>query len=546
MLPHRQPLLRGLAVASMATCAAVTVFAQETAPRPLSESERIAHVLNRFSLGPTPELVNEVRRKGITKWLDDQIEGRAGGDTDLTSRLRQLESIWLTNREVVDRYAKRPQPDETQKERRERQRLRNVPRAELLESVLLLAIEDRNQVRQVAADIFRNHFCVSVDKGRVRYFATEYEREVIRRGVFGTFGEMLSASAHHPAMLVYLDNVVSRRAPTKAELKKIEMRTRARTDSKELGEEASDIAAQRGLNENYARELLELHTLGVDNYYTQRDVEHVARALTGWTVENDRTKPLTFRFRPEMHSNGDKRLLRSSIKENQKDPHAEGERVLALLEAHPGTARFLAWKLCKHLVTDDPSDELVARIAKVFEKSDGDLPTVYRAIVRDPEFFERRHYKAKFKRPFEFAVSALRVTGADVKHTRGIQRALTSMNEALYACKDPTGYYDQAEAWRDAGAMAVRWKFAMDLSRGRVPGVTLPRELYAGLSEETPELWKDQLLFRLLPDAPEPRTSRVLDRMVGAYLAKKPKPKVQELAPYIVGSILGSPEFQKQ
>jgi len=521
VLPPRTRLARLAALLCLAIAASTVSLAQDAAPLPLSDTERVAHFLNRFTLGPTPELVTEVRKKGITEWLDDQMNGRVGGDTALTSRLRKLESIWLTNREVLNRYVPSAPKDETPEARRRRQRRRNVPPDELRESVLLLA-------------------------GQVRYFATEYEREVIRRRTFGTFGEMLRASAHHPAMLVYLDNVVSRRAPTKGELKKIEMRVRAQTKSKERGEEASDIAAQRGLNENYARELLEWHTLGVDNYYSQRDVESVARALTGWTIENDKTKPLEFLFRPEMHCDGNKSLLRASVKENRKDPRAEGERVLDILESHPGTAHFLSWKLCRHFVTDDPSPELVARIEKAFESSDGDLKTVYRAIVTDPEFFDRRHYKSKFKRPFEFVVSALRATGAEIQHTRGIQRALVSMSEALYQCKDPTGYYDQAEAWRDAGAMAVRWKFAMDLARGRVPGVTLPRSLYAGLSEDTPEIWKDQLLFRLLPDALGPRTTRVLDRMVSAYLAEDPKPKVEALAPYIVGSILGSPEFQKQ
>jgi len=527
--------------------------AQEGKPREntLTEHERVLHFLNRFTLGATPELVRDVKVIGIRAWLDLQLEDKDEGSGVLPEALRDLDSLWLTNRELVDRYVKRVDKDATPEQRRERNRLRSVPRRELRDSVVLRGVYGSNQVREVAADFFRNHFCVSVDKGRVRQYATTHERDVIRAHVFGKFGDMLRGSATSPAMLVYLDNVVSRRPPTKAELKKIEMRVRQRTKSKEAGLEAADIATQRGLNENYARELLELHTLGVDNYYTQRDVENVAMALTGWTISNDPDHGHDFEFRRKMHYDGDKVFLNRRIARDKKAPIAEGFKILSILTRHKGTARYLSFKLCRYFVRDDPSPELVDRIATVWMKCNGDLPTIYRAIVDDPEFFKARNYRSKFKRPFEFVVSALRATRAEIKHVNGIHRALADMSEDLYGCKDPTGYYDQAEAWQDAGAFAVRWKFANDLVAGRIKGVIVPDSLYDGLRKIRAESWKDHLVERLLPAGLTPRTEAILDRMIARDLKKNPKlllpdSGVKELAPQIVGLILGSPEFQQQ
>ncbi len=531
---------RSTAIVLVFACAA---FGQE---RTLTEDERVLHFLNRFTLGATPELAREVKATGIRAWLDLQLDGKVEESRYLIKQLAELKSLGLTSRQVMAQYILPLPKDATPKQRRERNQRRNIPRRELRDSVVLCGVYGTNQVREVAADFFRNHFTVAVDKGRVREYATEYEREVVRRHVFGNFGDMLHASATSPAMLVYLDNVVSRRPPTKAELKKIEMRVRLATKSKDAGQEAVDIASQRGLNENYAREILELHTLGVDNYYTQRDVENVAMALTGWTVSNDKEEGHVFRFNPAMHYDGDKVFLNRRIARNKKNPVAEGEKILSILTRHKGTARYLSFKLCRYFVRDDPSPEMIERIAAVWTKCKGDLPTVYRAIVDDPEFFEARNYRSKFKRPYEFVVSALRATRAEIKHVNGIHRALTAMSENLYYCKDPTGYYDQAEAWQDPGAFAVRWKFANDLVQGRIPGVTVPSALYDGLRHWRADRWKEQLVRRLVPSGLTPRTETILDEMIARYLEKKPDPKVAQLAPLIAGLILGSPEFQQQ
>lgn len=529
---------------------AVLVFAGIAYPEEsdLTDKQKIHHLLNRFSLGASVKLARDVERKGIDFWVDSQLAEMVNEDSRLQARLDAFETLRLTNRQIMDEFIMRIPAESTAKERRERNRLRNVPRTELRDATILRGVYSTRQMQEATVDFFRNHFCVAVDKGRVRYYATDFEREVIRKNVLGRFGDMLHASAKHPAMLVYLDNVVSRRAPTKAELKKIEMRVRAQTKSKDAGKEASEIASQRGLNENYARELLELHTLGVDNYYTQRDVENVAMALTGWTVSGGKEAGHRFQFNPSMHVSGVKHVLGRTIGRESKNPVEEGEKVLDMLADHKGTARFLSWKLCRWFVNDNPSDELVERIAAVFSSSKGDLKTVYRAIVSDPEFFMSKNYRAKLKRPFEFVISALRATGADVMRFNGIHRALRDMSEDLYYCKDPTGYYDQAEAWQDPGAFAVRWKFAYDLASNRLPGVVVPASLYRGLAGTAISEWKYVLAGRLIPVELDRGTSKAIDRVVASrvFEMKDSGNRVKEIGPMIVALILGSPDFQQQ
>ncbi|MDP6410166.1 MAG: DUF1800 domain-containing protein [Planctomycetota bacterium] len=511
---------------------------------PLTERQRVVHFLRRFSPGCTPELLSQVSGMGVEAWLDRQLEGRVEPAAELDRRLESLGSIGLSNADIFTRYVKPIPPDLPTEERRARNRLRNVPRRELRDSVLFHAVYGPNHLLEVAADFLRNHFCVAMDKGAVKYFATEYEREVIRARCFGSFRDILGASAKHPAMLTYLDNEVSRRPPTKAELKAIEMRKRLETSSKEQGQEASDIAAQRGLNENYARELLELHTLGVDNHYTQSDVEEVARALTGWTIEKGGREPMVFKFRADMHCGDSKRVLHKVIRRDWKDPLSEGEQVLDLLAEHKGTADFIAWKLCRFLVRDDPPKDIVKRVAAVFRKTDGDLGATYKAIATDPEFFAPEHYGAKFKRPFEFVVSALRATRADIQSCEGLHEALAAMNESLYLCKDPTGYYDQAEAWLDPGALAVRWKFAKDLVAGKIEGVRVPRAMYAGLEDAREEYLKLELVRRVLPAGVGERTSRVLSAMIAEHSKSSKNPR--KVVPALLGVILASPDFQEQ
>ncbi|MCG3183267.1 MAG: hypothetical protein ICCCNLDF_01353 [Planctomycetes bacterium] len=512
----------------------------------LSEDQRVHHFLNRFTLGATPALMAEVKQKGMRKWLEEQLKGDRPEPESLKQALGKLPSLELTLGEIADEYVLELEPDAKPQQRRQARQLAQLPAKELLDSVMLRGALSNNQLREVSSDFFRNHFAVSLEKGPVELMAVNWERTVIREGALGNFGEMLDRSAHHPAMLFFLDNHLSCRPATEAEIEAIEKR--GRNVEKRL-----EALRQRGLNENYARELLELHTLGVDNYYTQEDVIEVAKCLTGWTITPRRAAklvdrdPMSFLFVRDFHCTGDKQVLGTTIKENRDNPEAEGAQVIKLLAAHEGTARFLSWKLCRWFVNDEPDDKMVERVAKVFRDSKGDLPSVYLAIFDDPCFFEQANYLAKYKRPFEFVVSTLRATGAEIGNPTILHRQLVEMNESIYRCADPTGYYDQAEAWQDPGAMSLRWKFAYDLARGGFFTVQLPRNFYDDLPESEPAKWKDILARKLLCMPLSAQTSAALDKLVERKQADtKPRQLRGELGPLLVAGILGSPEFQKQ
>ncbi len=517
-------------------------FADETV---LTESERIQHTLSRFAFGPTPTLIKKVRAMGLDKWFEAQLKSEVQESQTLTRHLADYISLDLNIEDTVRMFRVSAGRNASAEDRREARRLQRVPRQEQKDAILLRAILSNHQVREATSDFFRNHLNISVNKSRVQLLVANYERRVIREGVLGNFGDMLRTSATHPAMLIYLDNALSRRPPSKAELRNIGRKTKRKTGSKSRAEESIEIAKQRGLNENYARELLELHTLGVDNYYKQKDVIEVAKALTGWTVGRGGRSP-GFRFRSDMHSKGPKYILGRTIQENSDDPMQEGLKVIDVLLKHPGTAKFIAWKLCRHFVDDAPPKDMVKRVAAVFRSKKGDLPSVYRAIYKDREFFRPVYFQSKFKRPFEFIVSALRVTDAKLTSTAQLHRTLNELSEPIYECEDPTGYYDQAEAWRDPGVMAVRWRFAMNLALGKIKGIRIPESFYANLHPTIARAWKDQLAVRILPAGLSEHTRKVLDEMVKAYIEKHKKVRRRDLAPRIVGLLIGSPEFQRQ
>lgn len=525
----------GLSAHTTMSFRAPTHAAQEA----LTEDEQIVHVLSRMTPGATAALVEEVREVGLAAWLEQQLEGvvpeRGRRDAPhvflpepdaLTSRTKDFRFLEMTNLELSratseDLGIRAPQQ----------------AAIELRNWVLLRAVYGANHVSEAACDFFRNHFAISIDKEQIRFLGMTWERDVIRGNALGSFHTMLDASARHPAMLIYLDNHLSRRPATQSEIKKLERAAKKEKEAPQMARAALDIAKQRGLNENYARELLELHTLGADRGYTQSDVVTVAKAFTGWTI--DRMK-WEFSFNVDMHERERKTLFGLTL-QNRADN--EGEAVLDILKRHPGTAEFLAWKLCRWFVNDEPDEKLVKRIADVFAKTSGDMKRVFRAILDDKTFHSRENYRAKFKRPWEFVVSALRATGAEIEDPARVLGSIDRMSEALYRCADPTGFYDQAEAWRDPGAIAFRWAFAVDLAGGRVRGTRVPDELYAGLDAKRPETWCDVLVPRILPVVGVgTRTRTTLDGLVEREARRGP----EVVGPRIVSVLLGSPEFQKQ
>ncbi len=322
---------------------------------------------------------------------------------------------------------------------------------ELMQGKLLRATYSERQLLEVMTDFWFNHFNIYLGKGADRYLVTSYERDVIRANALGKFRDLLMATAKSPAMLWYLDNWQS-----------------VGPNSKAAGRNKNGKPNQ-GLNENYAREVMELHTLGVNGGYTQNDVTELARVLTGWTLEEPREGG-GFVFREARHEPGDKVVLGRVFHENGQQ---EGEAALAMLAAHPSTAHFICTKLAQRFVSDTPPAALVERMAHTFLSSDGDIRQVLTTMLHSPEFWQRQYFRAKVKTPLEFTVSALRATNADVTKVQPVTDALNRLGMPLYGAQPPTGYSMKAESWVNSGALLNRLNFALALGNGRLGGIKL-------------------------------------------------------------------------
>jgi len=516
--------------------------------RALDDRERAVHALSRLAFGPRPGQVEHVMSTGVLTWIDDQLEARPLSPSSLVKRLDQSKTLYSTPAEIKAFADPPASDDETVKQRRERARLRSTPNRELAQAVLLRATLSDRQGGEVLADFWRNHLNVSFTKGwPAGMYLPDYEQVVIREHALGDFPAMLSASAHHAAMMHYLDNQFSRRPPSKQELAKLERKVRRETGSAERGEEAAAIATLRGVNENYARELMELHTLGVDRTYRQKDVIAVAEALTGWGVASGKDGYYGFEFDHARHINDDQRFLGYILRQDKEDGPGQGERVLKILGDHKHTAEFISHKLVRYLVNDVPPPALVRSVSATYKKTSGEIPAMVRTVVESKEFWDRRNYRAKFKTPQEFVISALRVTGAKIAHMSDIFQVLSDMGQPTYHCDDPTGYYDTAEAWLDPGVMAKRWEFALALAEGDVGGVRVPDSFFGEITDEhTPLQWMREMVEKILPGGSSTRTQALLYDVIRKHTANSADPEMRVLGPRVVGLLLGSPEFQQQ
>jgi uncharacterized protein (DUF1800 family) len=402
------------------------------------------HVLDRLGYGPLPGQTEAVAKSGVAAWIRGQMSPAALDDTKTEAKLTGLPTLSMS---IPALFREFPRPQDGPGKRPA------VIEQQLTAAKLVRAVESRRQLQEVLVDFWFNHFNVAGDKGEDRWMVGAYERDAIRPFVFGRFRDLLGATASHPAMLFYLDNWMSTREGV------------------------------RGINENYARELMELHTLGVDGGYTQEDVREVARCFTGWSIVPPRAaaaakgpaanlEPGTFVFRPRAHDPGEKHVLGIVIPAG--GGRNDAEMVLDALARNPSTARFVATKLCRRFVADEPSPTLVARVAAAFTRSDGDLRSVYAAIFTSPEFWSDAAYRAKTKTPLEIAASALRTLGGsvDVSQAAPLARQVALMGQPLYKCQPPTGYADTAEAWVSAGMLVNRIAFGGALAAGKIPGVT--------------------------------------------------------------------------
>jgi len=480
---------------------------------PRTDDATIAHVLNRLGYGARPGDIEKVRQAGVINYIEQQLHPERIADSALEARLEPFTTLGISQSALAREYfipaqqAKRQRKaaqtqndnDPAMEGAKPVQRMQLSPAlmkarqvmVELNEQKLLRATYSERQLQEVLTDFWFNHFNVYAAKGADRQFLTAYERDVIRPNVLGSFDTLLGAVAHSPAMLFYLDNWMSTDPNGLHLTGRDEMRQRNRT--RMLGVRRPDLAEQvqqqqknrpTGLNENYGRELMELHTLGVDGGYTQQDVVEVARAFTGWTIDRPRLGG-EFKFDPRMHDPGEKHVLGHTIKAGGGE--SDGEQVLRILASHPSTAKFIATKLARRFVGDEPPPALVNRAAKRFLDTKGDIREVVRTIVESPEFFAPEAQRAKVKTPLEFVVSALRASSADVRSGIGLIRALQQLGMPLYQAQPPTGYAESTDTWMNAGGLVNRMNFAVALADNHVPGVRVDAAQAGALALGAPE-----------------------------------------------------------
>jgi uncharacterized protein (DUF1800 family) len=323
---------------------------------------------------------------------------------------------------------------------------------DLAEGKVLRAIYSNRQLEEQLDDFWFNHFNVFVDKGADRYLVTDYERDAIRPHVLGKFRDLLEATAKSPAMLFYLDNWQSA-GPNAPQPR------------------GPNNKQKRGLNENYGRELMELHTLGVDGGYTQKDVTEVARCFTGWTI-NQPQRGGKFVFNPRLHDNGPKVVLGVAIPAG--GGIGDGEKVLDILARQPATARFISKKLAMRFVADDPPAALLDRMSAAFVKTDGDIRQVLLSMIDSKEFWSVGAYRGKIKSPLEMVASAVRSVDGDVNYATALMQQVALLGEPLYRKQEPTGYSNSSQEWANSASLMARMNFALQLAGNQVPGVQMP------------------------------------------------------------------------
>ena len=499
------------------TGALASAFPSTSGVPPRPDDKTIVHVLNRLGFGPSPGDIARVRQIGLERYIDQQLQPGTGEDAGLAVRLAGLDTLRMSSRQLAETYfvpallerrrtqqraASAGSEPGSQREMRT-PALRDLMQAQrrvftdLTQQKILRAVYSERQLNEVMVDFWFNHFNVFAGKGQTRTYLTEYERETIRPNVLGKFRTLLGATAQSPAMLFYLDNWQSaapegaptsagdRRAPTGREAGRGGRTGMPRRRTMADLPATAQNRRPRGLNENYARELMELHTLGVDGGFTQKDVQEVARAFTGWTITNPRQGG-GFQFESRMHDDGEKTVLGHRLEAG--GGRRDAEEILDILAAHPSTARFIAAKLARRFVADDPPAPLVDRAAARFGETGGDIREVVRTIVTSPEFLSSASHRAKVKTPFEFVAASLRATAAEITDAMPLVQAMRDLGMPPYQCQPPTGYADRAEAWVNAGALLNRMSFAIALTTGRLRGVspgatlgdTLVNEVLAG------------------------------------------------------------------
>jgi uncharacterized protein (DUF1800 family) len=552
----------------------------------LTEDEAIVHALNRLAYGPGPGDVERVRQMGLEKWIDQQLHPESIDDSALDKRLENYPTLRMSSAELEDQFPAPQQAakkDGETKEQYQQQMMEkrsdardavmqtgndNLDRgqmqlaniqgpnrivAELSMAKMDRAVYSQRQLEAVMEDFWFNHFNVFAGKGVERWLLTPYVRDTIRPHTMGKFDDLLIATAQSPAMLFYLDNWLSADPAAFQKMQAERAMRRSRywgIDGEGNPPEAQNGAApkrqERGLNENYGREVMELHTVGVDAGYTQQDVIEMAECLTGWTIREPRKDP-EFYFNDRIHADGKKVVMGHTFDDGGMQ---DGEDALKMLAGDPHTARFISTEIARHFVSDNPPPSLVNRMAKDYESSGGDITSLLRTMIYSPEFWSRDAYRAKIKTPFELVASTARALNAQVSISLPLVQWTGRMGEPLFQAQPPTGYSDKAETWVNTGALLNRLNFALAFSTDRMAGATVDLStMFGDDASKDPQTALARALTAFLDDQVAPSTRDTLENRLNdpqILQARLDDPVEHVNEGLISGLVLGAPEFQRR
>jgi uncharacterized protein (DUF1800 family) len=561
----------------------------------LTEDEAIMHALDRLAYGPRPGDVDRIRKMGLEKWIDQQLNYNSIDDSAVDAKLAEFKTLKMSSEQLLNKYpppnqtAKRQglTPEEVRQQNQQdmqakRQEMRQqgtdpsmiqfetMPGPQRIQAELDLATVDRaiysnRQLYEVMSTFWFNHFNVNVTKGADRWLLTDYVERTIRPNAMGKFENLLDATAKSPAMLFYLDNWLSADPIAFQHMQQELALRRQRFQGLFMGMEmpaprqfpqagrfpngqpqGPPQKQERGLNENYGREVMELHTVGVNGGYTQADVIQMADCLTGWTIRAPRKDPQFF-FDDRIHDRSPKVVMGKTFNYGGMKDGLEALHMLATSDA---TAHHISFQLAQHFVSDNPPESLVDRMAQTFLSSDGDTRAVLKTMIYSPEFWSRDAYRAKVKTPFEVAVSAARALDAQTTISPQLVQWVGRMGEPLYQCEPPTGYADTADVWVNAGALLNRLNFALTLATNHMPGVNTDLSgLFGQDADSDPSLVLSRALGDFLGGQVSAQTRDTLEKHLSdpqILQARLDDPIKHVNEGLIAGLVLGAPEFQRR
>ncbi|HEV7378388.1 MAG TPA: DUF1800 domain-containing protein [Dyadobacter sp.] len=587
----------------------------------LTDRQAAAHLLSRLTFGATPSQIDAVVKQGLTSWFESQLTVSYKDDS-LHKKLDNYDAISLSNEEVLLHFPKNFQvvrmaindsiisKDSVGSKSPEYKaaidqyttahgfRTQKDLNQQFINQKILRAVYSENQLQEVMASFWFNHFNVSLTKDDCSHFIPAYEREVIRPGALGNFSDLLIATAKSPAMLYYLDNFSSASDNNQFSKKKDKKQQQDIAENDVIADtliaRLKKVRKEKGINENYAREVMELHTMGVDGGYTQQDVTEAARVLTGWTTYpfqvNRKTKVPEraerfeksgfvrdgdFLFAANRHDAGSKTVLGKQYGPDKG--YAEGVELFSNLATHPATARFICKKIATRFVSDNPDPSLVDKMSKTFLSTKGNIKAVLIAMVSSMEFWNKAALREKTKSPFELAVGSIRSLNAQVTDPYPLFNWIARMGERMYSYQAPTGFPDKGQYWINTGSLLNRMNFGLALASGKIAGIKVdlaglnqyhePESSQAALLTYSklilPERDLTKTVERLKPMLNDPELSEKVDKasQTAAETNKQMRQTVQtsqegpvksikkenvNMLAQVVGVIIGSPEYQRR